>query len=219
MEQRRRAKRYPFQAKAEVRAIENTPFARPIAASTRDLSAQGLFLELNQDLAEGSEIHLTLEVPSESGDKPVLMDCVARIVRVVKDGGKVGVGAVIERYRAFRLPEDEPAKSDKPQTGQLPRLIALADMTFGPKHPDAARSLYNVARLYFVQGRHQEATALCLRALAIDDSAPGVKVSEVAETLENYADLLRKLQRGNEATVMEIRAGALRGAPSPEPRA
>ncbi len=214
--QRRRSNRYPFKAKVQVKAIDDIPAARPIEASTRDLSRQGIYLDLDQDLTKDSTILLTLDVPSEFGG-PVVVDCVSRIVRVAKQGeGKLGVGAVIEKFGAFRSPEEEPGKSATHSATSLPKLIAMAEMTFGPKHPDAAKSLYNVARLYFSQGKHAEASTLCLRALGMDEASPGVKLSEVAQTLEDYADLLRKLQRSQEAEDLKARASKLRTAPSPE---
>jgi len=214
--QQRRSNRYPFRAKAQVKAIDDIPPVRPIEASTRDLSRQGIYLDVDQDLSKDSQVLLTLDVPTEFGG-PVVVDCVSRIVRVVKQGeGKVGVGAVIEKFGAFRTPEEEPGKPASSSATPLPKLIAMAEMTFGPKHPGAAKSLFNVARLYFSQGKRQEAITLCLRALGMDETAPGVKLTEVAQTLEDYADLLRKLQCSQEAEEMKARAGKLRTDSSSE---
>ncbi|MGH8245954.1 MAG: tetratricopeptide repeat protein [Gammaproteobacteria bacterium] len=211
--QRQRAKRYPLRARARIHPIGSSAPARPIEAATRNFSGRGLFLEMDRELSEGSKFHLTLELPSDISPHPVIVNCVSRIVRVVNEvDGCVGIGAVIEQYQSFALADETQALAgEEPrQASHLPKLIAMAEMTFGPKHPDVARSLYNVARLYYCQGRHKEATAVCLRALAIDDSTPGVDVSTVADTLENYARLLRKLERGGEATQMETRVTVMR---------
>ena len=62
-------------------------------AVTRDLSPTGLYFETDGVLSVGSEIRFSLEFENPSGD--LLFQCVARIVRIRPENGKLGVGAQI----------------------------------------------------------------------------------------------------------------------------
>lgn len=106
----RRANRYAFRMKAKVQTVGTSPLSQPIETWTRDVSAKGLFLELDQPMAEGTQIQLTLQLPAEVTGKPVMLRCVSRVVRVVAETkDRVGVGAVIESYEFVRSVEEAPA--------------------------------------------------------------------------------------------------------------
>jgi hypothetical protein len=62
-------------------------------AVTRDLSPSGVFFETEGELAVGSVVRFALEFDNPSGD--LLFQCVAQVVRVRHQNGKLGVGAEI----------------------------------------------------------------------------------------------------------------------------
>jgi hypothetical protein len=60
---------------------------------TRDISATGIFFEIDEDHKEGSSISLEIELDTPGGALKLLCD--AKIVRVVKEGGRSGIAARI----------------------------------------------------------------------------------------------------------------------------
>ena len=85
--------------------------SQPIETWTRDVSAKGLFLEIDKPMVQGTQIHLTLQLPAEVTGKPVMLRCISRVVRVVSETkDRVGVGAVIESYEFIRSAEEAPAE-------------------------------------------------------------------------------------------------------------
>lgn len=106
--EQRRTNRYSFRMKAQVQSVGPATLEEPIETWTRDVSAKGIFLEMNQPLAEGTRMQLTLQLPAEVTGKPVMLRCVSRVVRIVGDSGdRIGVGAVIESYEFVRSAEQE----------------------------------------------------------------------------------------------------------------
>ena len=87
--------------------------------------------------------------------------------------------------------------------------VGLAEKEFGVNHPTFAIHLNNLATLYFVHSRDNEAERLYKRALSIFENVLPNHY-EVAITLENYADLLRVANRSDEAEVLEARAATIR---------
>ena len=103
----------------ERRAGQRFPYALAVSLSeasssvkglgfTQDLSSRGAFFFTEVPLAEGTEIELTLQMPSEItlGDS-MPVRCRARVLRVVKptgpgasgaDGKKIGVAVRLEHY-------------------------------------------------------------------------------------------------------------------------
>ena len=53
------------------------------------------------------------------------------------------------------------------------RALAISKKSFGPDHPDVARALGNLGRLYDSQGKYVEAELCHERALAIFEKALG----------------------------------------------
>jgi tetratricopeptide (TPR) repeat protein len=78
------------------------------------------------------------------------------------------------------------------------------------RHPDVAKSLNNLAALYYNQGQYAKAKPLYQRALAIWEEALGPEHPALAKALENYAHLLRKMRRREEAARLEALARAIR---------
>jgi hypothetical protein len=68
---------------------------------TRNVSASGVYFETDVPLAEGAPIHFSIDF-SDSAGGPVRMKCEARIVRVERKNGKVGVGAAITAFKLER---------------------------------------------------------------------------------------------------------------------
>jgi hypothetical protein len=69
--------------------------------------------------------------------------------------------------------------------------------------------LSNLARVYQLQGRYNEAEPLYRRTLAINEKILGPNHPRLALSLNSYADLLRKTGRKREAARLEKRARAI----------
>jgi hypothetical protein len=70
-------------------------------AQTRDVSARGVCFYMDSSIAPGSQIEFTLTLPPEiTLTESIRVRCTARVVRVddVREGGQVGIAAVIDRY-------------------------------------------------------------------------------------------------------------------------
>jgi tetratricopeptide (TPR) repeat protein len=75
------------------------------------------------------------------------------------------------------------------------QLLAIREKALGPDHPDVARSLNNLAVLYFHQGRYADAEPLYKRSLVIREKALGPDHPDVARSLNNLAVLYDKQGR------------------------
>ena len=62
------------------------------------------------------------------------------------------------------------------------RLLAIAEKSLRPEHPNLTVGLNNLALLYRAQGRYAEAEPLYKRSLAIREKALGPDHPDVAET-------------------------------------
>lgn len=70
-----------------------------VAAETKDVSAQGIFFYVENDLDKGSAIEFTLTLPPEiTLTDSIRVRCQGKVVRVEKDGGQVGIAAAIDQY-------------------------------------------------------------------------------------------------------------------------
>jgi hypothetical protein len=96
---RRRANRYAIRMRAKVDSLGNRPLPTPLETWTRDVSAKGMLLEMQQPPEIGTRMKIVLHLPAEVVGRPVLLRCIARVVRLVEtESGRLGVGAVIESY-------------------------------------------------------------------------------------------------------------------------
>ena len=70
-------------------------------ANTRDVSAKGIFLYLDEEVAADTPIEFTLTLPPEiTMTQSIRVNCSGRVVRVERDPrGKYGVAALITHYR------------------------------------------------------------------------------------------------------------------------
>jgi c-di-GMP-binding flagellar brake protein YcgR len=106
MTERRTARRYDLSLPVMIRvAAERVVDMQE--GRTRDVSTRGLYFVLDQDLAEGSEIDITLTLPAElTRGSEVLVRAMGKVVRLenrLEDGSsRMGVAAVIERYDIVR---------------------------------------------------------------------------------------------------------------------
>jgi PilZ domain len=71
---------------------------------TENISANGVLFRMDADVPVGSAVDFTLSLPADvvGADADVQVDCRGRVVRSFEDGGRRGVGVVIDEYRFER---------------------------------------------------------------------------------------------------------------------
>jgi PilZ domain len=71
---------------------------------TENISANGVLFHMDSDMPIGSLVDFTISLPAEvvGADADVRVDCRGRVVRSSEDGGRRGVGVVIDEYRFDR---------------------------------------------------------------------------------------------------------------------
>ena len=110
MTERRTARRYDLSLPVIIRMpVEKEIFSR--TGKTRDISTRGVYFTIDQDLGAGTELDITLTLPSEvTRGSEVFIRATGKVVRVDRrpenGSSRVGVAAVIERYEIIR---NEPA--------------------------------------------------------------------------------------------------------------
>ena len=88
---------------------------------TRNLSPQGLFFVTDKPFEAGNQLRFTIEFGSAAGT--FHLDCVAEIVRIESQEGKIGVGARIIESRLER--RTGPAGAALPPEGSEEKEQAL----------------------------------------------------------------------------------------------
>ena len=106
MTERRAARRYDLSLPVIIR-IPVDKGSRTRHGQTRDISTRGVYFTIDQDLAAGAELDITLTLPAEiTRGTEVLVRAQGKVVRVERrsdDGHEtIGVAAVIERYDIIR---------------------------------------------------------------------------------------------------------------------
>jgi c-di-GMP-binding flagellar brake protein YcgR len=104
--ERRTTRRYDLSLPVIVRV----PTERSVETQkgkTRDISPRGLYFVIAENLESGSEIDITLTLPSEiTHGTDVFVRALGKVIRVerrMEDGStRMGVAAVIERYDIIR---------------------------------------------------------------------------------------------------------------------
>lgn len=73
-------------------------------AETRDISAAGVLFHVDADMAVGSVIHFSINMPASALGTPqdVKISCVGRVVRCAEENGRRAVAAVIDEYNFER---------------------------------------------------------------------------------------------------------------------
>jgi hypothetical protein len=71
---------------------------------TENISANGVLFRMDADVPVGSAVDFTLSLPADvvGAETDVQVDCRGRVVRSFEDGGRRGVGVVIDEYRFER---------------------------------------------------------------------------------------------------------------------
>ena len=74
------------------------------AVETENISANGVLFRMDADVPVGSAVDFTLSLPADvvGAEADVQVDCRGRVVRSFEDGGRRGVGVVIDEYRFER---------------------------------------------------------------------------------------------------------------------
>jgi hypothetical protein len=92
-------------------AIKSTSLSSPTgtqvttkSVETENISANGVLFRMDADVPVGSPVDFTLSLPADvvGADADVQVDCRGRVVRSFEDGGRRGVGVVIDEYRFER---------------------------------------------------------------------------------------------------------------------
>jgi hypothetical protein len=74
------------------------------AVETENISANGVLFRMDADVPVGSAVDFTISLPADvvGAESDVQVDCRGRVVRSFADGGRRGVGVVIDEYRFER---------------------------------------------------------------------------------------------------------------------
>lgn len=104
--ERRTARRYDLSLPVVIRIAEDKGSASR-SGKTRDISTHGVYFLIENELAPGAEIDLTMTLPAEvTGGTEVFIRATGRVVRLEKKAerstDRLGVAAVIERYDIVR---------------------------------------------------------------------------------------------------------------------
>ena len=105
---------------AEVQGAPRFPIKLPVAMKStsavnrsgvagnpveiENISANGVLFRMDADVPVGSAVDFTLSLPADvvGAAADVQVDCRGRVVRSFADGGRRGVGVVIDEYRFER---------------------------------------------------------------------------------------------------------------------
>jgi hypothetical protein len=71
---------------------------------TENISANGVLFRMDADVPVGSAVDFTISLPADvvGAEADVQLDCRGRVVRSFEDGGRRGVGVVIDEYKFER---------------------------------------------------------------------------------------------------------------------
>lgn len=103
-----RAAHYP-----DMQSAVRFPIKLPISVKSQtgerrteseNISSNGVLFEVDADMPLGSMVDFTISLPAEvvGAEADVQIDCRGRVVRSSEDGGRRGVGVVIDEYRFER---------------------------------------------------------------------------------------------------------------------
>jgi hypothetical protein len=98
---------------SEVQSAPRFPVKLPIhikskvgesESETENISANGVLFQHDVDMPVGSSVDFTISLPAEvvGADTDVRVECRGRVVRRTEEGGRRGVGVVIDEYRFER---------------------------------------------------------------------------------------------------------------------
>jgi hypothetical protein len=98
MPEKRGTRRFSLQLPITVRLPDDA--RDELQATTKDVSARGIYFFLDRRVEEGSKIEFTLTLPPEvTLTESIRVRCVGRVVRVERgSSGKTGIASIIEQY-------------------------------------------------------------------------------------------------------------------------
>jgi PilZ domain len=93
------APRFPIKLPVEMKSG-----AMGNAVETENISANGVLFRMDADVPVGSAVDFKISLPADvlGAQADVQVDCHGRVVRSFEDGGRRGVGVVIDEYRFER---------------------------------------------------------------------------------------------------------------------
>jgi PilZ domain len=97
------AARFPIKLPVALKSAAKGGTGRAI--ETENISANGVLFRMDADVPIGSAVDFTISLPADvvGGETDVQVDCRGRVVRSFQeDGGRRGVGVVIDEYRFER---------------------------------------------------------------------------------------------------------------------
>jgi hypothetical protein len=103
------APRFPIKLPVALKSPINAPglTGNDVAGKTietENISANGVLFRMDADVPVGSAVDFTISLPADvvGAAADVQVDCRGRVVRSFADGGRRGVGVVIDEYRFER---------------------------------------------------------------------------------------------------------------------
>ncbi len=103
------APRFPIKLPVALRSAVNLSGVTGLGVGgktveTENISANGVLFRMDADVPVGSAVDFTISLPADvvGAEADVQVDCRGRVVRSFADGGRRGVGVVIDEYRFER---------------------------------------------------------------------------------------------------------------------
>jgi hypothetical protein len=98
------APRFPIKLPVAMKSAVSAFGAAGKPVEIENISANGVLFRMDADVPVGSAVDFTLSLPADvvGAEADVQVDCRGRVVRSFSDGGRRGVGVVIDEYRFER---------------------------------------------------------------------------------------------------------------------
>src|ERR1700730_903639 len=104
------APRFPIKLPVALKSTSAVPSGLTVqcvsakTVETKNIAANGVLFRMDADVPVGSAVDFTLSLPADvvGAEVDVQVDCRGRVVRSFEDGGRRGVGVVIDEYRFER---------------------------------------------------------------------------------------------------------------------
>jgi hypothetical protein len=96
----RSAVRFPLKLKISVKGD-----CGKHVAETRNISAGGVLFQVDDEIAVGSNIEFSIQMPAEvvGASSDVMVNCMGRVMRCAPEDGRRAVAAVIDEYHIERV--------------------------------------------------------------------------------------------------------------------
>jgi tetratricopeptide (TPR) repeat protein len=136
----------------------------------------------------------------------VLAHARAALAALAEDEEPIAAASLAERCSVYLQERGESAAAESLSA----RALSIREKVMGPDHVDVAKTVNNLANVYWYQGRYAEAESLYVRALTIWEQALGADHPDVARSLNNLAVVVKERGRHAEAESLYVRALAIR---------